>query len=312
MKFSRKDGKRRLQSWLFMLLAVMCATAMWYVVRVRDRIEAQIEINIDYIGIPPNLIVTNGLVNKITVRLRGPETLLRSIPRQRLTETIDLSSIKRGTTIVPLPNDQLTPALRAFEVVDIQPPRIVVTAETISERSVPIKPIPDSPLGGDALTVENLTVSPATVILRGPESALADKSEIELTIPVDPKAAGTVVQQTFPLDTPSLVTATPSAVRVRYTITSGRTVVTHQCRIRIEEDSVHTYTLTPRDVIVTVELPEALAKSRTYLNSLVASITPPPMEAGESRRVKIRFKMPEGMSMLRADTDEVIVERIKK
>lgn len=301
-----------MRSWLLMLLAIIAASAMWYTVRVRDRIEAQIEINIDYIGIPQNLVVTSGLVNKITVRLRGPETLLRAIPRQRLTETIDLSAIKRGTTIVPLPNDQLTPALRAFEVVDIQPPRIVVTADTVAERSVPIKPVVDSPLRDDALTVENISVSPATVVLRGPESALASIPNIPLTIPVDPKSAGTTVQQTLALDTPSLVTSNPSTVRVRYTITSGRTVITHKCRIQIEEDSTHKYTLAPKEVLATIEVPEALAKSASYLSQLTASVTPPPMEPGESRIVRIRFKMPEGMTLLRSEADDITVSRDKK
>lgn len=80
---------------------VLAAVGMWYVVSVRDRLEAQVEVNIDYYGIPPNLVVTDGLISKITVRLRGPETLLRSIPQQRLTQAVDLSDIKKGVTVVP-------------------------------------------------------------------------------------------------------------------------------------------------------------------------------------------------------------------
>lgn len=285
---------------------------MWYVVSVRDRIEAQVEVNINYFDIPPNLVVTNGLVSKITVRIKGPEALLRSMPRERLTEAISLASIKKGVTIVPLPTEILSPALRAFEIIDIQPPRIVITADTVMERSVPVRTIVDSPLRGGALTVENVSVSPATVILRGPEEVVSAISNVPLTIPLDPKAAGTTVQQTMPLDTPSLVTSSPSSVRVRYTITSGRTVLSRRCQITIPHDSTHTYTVEPKEVNALVEVPEALAKSASYLNRLEASVVPPPMEAGESRKVKIRFRLPEGMTMLNSSIEEATLTRVKK
>lgn len=295
-----------------MFLAVLLASAMWYVVSVRDRLEAQVEVNIDYYGIPPNLVVTDGLVSKITVRLRGPETLLRSIPRQRLNEAINLSDIKKGTTIVPLAGDELGPTFRAFEVVDIQPPRIVVKADTLLERSVPVRTIVDSPLHGGALTVENVSVSPATVILRGPEAVVSAISNVPLTIMLDPKAAGTTVQQNITLDTPSLVTASPPSVRVRYTITSGRTLVSRRCHITAESDAQHHYTITPAELTVLVEVPEALAESANYLQQLEVSVLPPAMEIGESKKITPRFRLPEGMTLLNPTIDDVMVTRTKK
>lgn len=190
MKSSENNGSlRRAPHLLSLLVAVLAAVGMWYVVSVRDRLEAQVEVNIDYYGIPPNLVVTDGLISKITVRLRGPETLLRSIPQQRLTQAVDLSDIKKGVTVVPLGGDNLGPTFRAFELVDIQPPRIVIKADTLMERSVPLRTIVDSPLRGGALTVENVSVSPATVVLRGPEDVVSDISSVPLTIMLDPKAA---------------------------------------------------------------------------------------------------------------------------
>lgn len=303
---------RRAPHLLSMFLAVFIATAMWYVVSVRDRLEAQVEVNIDYYGIPPNLVVTDGLVSKLLVRLRGPETLLRAIPRERLNEAIDLSGIKKGVNIVPIAGDELGPAFRAFEVVDIQPPRIVVKADTLLERSVPVRTIVDSPLRGGALTVENVSVSPATVILRGPEGVVGNISNVPLTIMLDSKAAGTTVQQSVILDTPSLVTASPPSVRVRYTITSGRTVVSRRCRITVAGDAAHHYVITPPELTVLAEVPEALAKSASYLGQLEVSVLPPAMDVDESKQVKPRFRLPEGMTLLNPTTEDVTVTRTKK
>lgn len=312
MKSSEKKTLKSGPSWLAMLLALLVAAAMWYIVSIRDRIEGQVEININYYDIPPNLVVTNGLVNKVTVRLKGPEALLRSLPKERLTQSVSLASIKKGVTIVPLPSQSLSPTFRAFEIIDVQPPRIVVTADTLMERSVPVRAIVDSPLRGGALTVENVSVSPATVILRGPEDVVSAIANVPVTIPLDPKAAGTTVQQTMTLDTPSLVTSQPAAVRVRYTITSGRAVLSRACQVRVAHDASHHYTVQPKEVNLLVEVPEALAKSANYLNGLEVSATPPPLEIGESKKVKVRARLPEGMSLLNLSDEEVTITRIKK
>ena len=198
MIFSKNS--RKAPHLLSLLVAFAVAVGMWYVVSVRDRLEVQLEVGIEYNGIPSGLVVTDGLVSKVQVRLRGPEILLRSISSRSLTEAINLSNIKKGTTIVPLTSDNMGPSLRAFELVDVQPPRIVITADTLAERSVPIRAVLESPLRSGALTVENVTVSPASVTLRGPEGVISSINNLPLGIRLDPKAAGTTVEQTLLLD----------------------------------------------------------------------------------------------------------------
>ena len=192
MIFSKNS--RKAPHLLSLLVAFAVAVGMWYVVSVRDRLEVQLEVGIEYNGIPSGLVVTDGLVSKVQVRLRGPEILLRSISSRSLTEAINLSNIKKGTTIVPLTSDNMGPSLRAFELVDVQPPRIVITADTLAERSVPIRAVLESPLRSGALTVENVTVSPASVTLRGPEGVISSINNLPLGIRLDPKAAGTTVE----------------------------------------------------------------------------------------------------------------------
>lgn len=300
---------------LSLLLALLIAVGMWYVVTVRDRLEAQIEVNLDYYGIPSNLVVTDGLITKTTVRLRGPEKLLRIATQRKITQAVDLSHIKKGTTIVPLTSETLNPAfsgtLRAFELVDVQPPRIIIKADTLLERSVPVRAKVESPLRNGALTVEDVTVTPNTVLLKGPESTLANIAAVPLTIMLDSKANGATVSQTLPLDTPSMVTAIPPSVKVEYTITSGRTVVSRKCAIKISSEEHRLYTLDPQALTVKVEVPEALATNRRYLEQLEISVAPPPLEPGESQKVKLRFKLPEGMTLLQPEVQEVTVTQQK-
>ena len=306
------DPSRRPPHLVSMLLAIFIAVSMWYMVSVRDRLEAQIEVNLDYFGIPANLVVTDGLINKAVVRLRGPETLLRSVTQRKIIQAVDLSTIKKGTTVVPLSAEHLGAGFRAFELIDVQPPRIVVKADNLQERSVPVRAVVDSPLRGGALTVENVSVTPATVALRGPESVVSAISSVPLTIMLDPKAAGTTVHQTITLDTPSMVTANPPSVKVQYTITSGRTVVSRRCKIELAKESRPFYTIEPDEIAVLVEVPDALAKNGRYLGEMDVSLTTPDIPPGESVKVPLRFKLPEGMTLLNPVAEEVTVTRKKK
>lgn len=292
-----------------LLISVLAATGMWYVVSVRDRIEAQFEVSIDYFGIPKNLMVTDGLINKLTVRLRGPETLLRSISQQHLNQQVNLSDIKKGVTIVPLAAENLKGTFRAFEIMDIQPPRIVVKADIVLERSVPVKPVITSPLRSGALTVDNVSVSPATVTLRGPEGVINEISSVKLPILLDPKAAGQTVNQTMPLDTPSLVTSVPSSVKVQYTITSGRAVISRRCHVMVSSNTPEDYTVEPQELQLLIEVPEALARSNGYLAKLLASVTPPALKNGESTAVQVHYRLPEGMTIVPPVIEEVTVSR---
>ena len=294
------------------LVAVLAAVSMWYVVSVRERLEAQLDVTLDYYGIPANLVITDGLVNKAVVRLRGPETLLRSATQDKLIQAVNLSHIKKGVTVVPLTTEHLGPVFRAFELIDVQPPRVVITADTLVERAVPVRLTVDSPLRNGALTVENAKVIPATVTLRGPESVVQTISHVPATIMADPKAAGSTVHVTMTLDTPSLVTAVPPTVKVQYSITSGRTAVDQRCKIEVSAENPRLYKVEPEELILSVEVPDALAKNARYLGQLEATVSPPDLDEGESSRVEVRFRLPEGMTLLNPGTEEVTVSRKKK
>lgn len=312
MKLSKKALKWR-SNILIMLFSVLVATVMWYMVSVRDQLETQVEVNIDYIGIPPDLVVTSGLITKVVVRLRGSETLIRSIPRNSLHDVINLSGIKKGDTVVPLGTEWLGRDLRAFEIIDIQPPRIIVKADTLAERSIPLHVTIDSPLGHGAVTVENVHITPPTVILRGPESVIAQYTELSVPLRPDPAAAtGRPTEVVVPLDTDSLITAVPSTVRVSYTITSGREVVRQVCRIRVSGDNEEDYKVMPPELELLVEVPEALTRNSTYMAQLEAIVAPPALTPGQSVKVPVRIRTPEGMIVINTQApSEVTVTRLQ-
>ena len=100
--------------------------------------------------------------------------------------------------------------------------------------------------------MDNVVVTPSTVVLRGPESTVSDINNIKLPIQLDPKSAGKRISQTMPLDTPSLVTSTPGQVNVQYTITSGRSVITRRCRVGVQAGNPDQYVTEPPEIKILV------------------------------------------------------------
>ena len=92
----------KIQTVLFAILSLFIAANLWYVVVARNHVETQLDIRVEYRGLPDGLVMREGLVNHITVRLRGSAELLRNLHSRDLVYTADLSDIQRGANALPL------------------------------------------------------------------------------------------------------------------------------------------------------------------------------------------------------------------
>lgn len=308
MIFSNTKKKGLALHIFSIILSVVIATVLWYMVSIRDRIEMQIDVSIDYIGIPKNLIVTDGLIRTITVRLRGPEALLRGTASQHLRQQIDLSHIKKGVTAVPLTAEKLSGYYRAFDVLDVKPPRIVVRADHVLERTMPVQPELISNLRKGVVTVTNIKIVPSSVTVRGPESIVGELSNIRLPLEIDTRETGTITQQSLSLDAPGLVTVTPSNVQASYTITSRRVVIEQKYKIRIASETPENYKITPEEAVLKLEVPENLAKSRSYLNLLKLTVIPPAdLDENEIQELPLHLRIPDGMIVMQPHLEQVSI-----
>ncbi len=302
-------SKERRSSLLALFIAFLMALTAWYMVSRRDRVEIQVDVTLAYHGLPDNLIITDGLANKLMVRLRGPAALLQSISPALLTRSVDLSGVKRGVNFLPLVRDSFKAQFRAFEILQIYPQRLMLKAENVLERTVPVALKWETPLHGKVLQGGNVTVTPELVSIRGAESIVSSLDSIPVSIYLDPEKAGQAIRQDIPLEVPPLVLARPASIRVDYTITSGRKTLSRTFPIRLEGVKSELYSIAPEKVTVELEVPEALAEDRKYLNSLEVFVLPPPLDAGKDVFVPLHFRAPEGMRVLEPGARSVQVQR---
>ena len=308
MRFNPLRG----QNWLALLLAFCLAVGVWYVVTVHDQLEAQLEIRLDYKGVPDNLIIMDGMIPKMTVRLRGPATLMRAILPRDLEQVVNLSQLQKGRNIISLRPTTFAPSVRAFEIKEITPPRLVLLVEARISRTVPVKPVFSTARGEHALKVLDVIATPATVQVRGPESQVNALHEVEVLVPLSLATPAGQYNFLGPLDVPRLVTVTPGAARVEYTVVSDRVMVPLSVPVVVNVQDKRPYTAEPRTVMLKVEMPEALAKNPAYIGRARILATPPPLEPGARAKAELQPDLPEGMTLLEPLYTEIVVSRGKK
>ncbi len=292
-----------------LLLSLCLAIVCWYVVAVNNRIDVQLSVRLDYKNMPDNLVVIDGLVNTITVRLRGPETLLRPLTSQALTYAIDLSFLHKGENIHNLMPTVWSGAMRAFEVLEVNPPQLSIVADSVRERNLRVQAIVSSFLHDSALKVANINVSPSNIVVRGPESVVRAMQDVSAIVQIDPNSPAGNYNKNIFLQVPVHVSASPSSVNVSYTMEGERTVINLERDIIIDAQVQEHYTIDQENLLLTVEVPAALQDNYVYLQDLSVSVTPPLLEIGQSMSVPLYVILPEGMTLVRSVPRTVTIKR---
>ena len=146
-------------NWRYLLVAFLLALGLWYTLNAREQIERVVEVRLDYKGLPTGLIVTGGQLNKVSVRLRGPQELLRSMTNREISYTMDLSGVTPGKNVIPLTTgENKPPELRAYEV---RGPASVIASMKEIQAEIPV----DLAAEGKAVSEEVPLLAPPAVEL---------------------------------------------------------------------------------------------------------------------------------------------------
>lgn len=284
-------------NWQILTLSFVLACGLWYTVTVRDRLEVQAEVALNYRSMPENLMVREGMLKNFTVQVRGPRALVRSLNTKTLTYFVDLSSLRRGTNVIALSAPFTMAESRALDVMGLVPNQLVLEAEAIMESTVPLEPKFSSPTLAQALKAENLRARPASISVRGPESVIKKLDSLKLDVPLELTAAGDY-HFSLSVSTPPQVTATPGTVLVLYSIVGKRALAELERAPLLDTKHAPLYQVTPKKVALTVELPEGLAANKSYLEKIRVLVNAKDLPLADSGEVKPSVELPEGARLV--------------
>lgn len=184
------------------LVALVAATTLWYAVAGQHRAKVSVrstKANLTLVNLPRSLILTSAVPDTVSLQLRGP--LTQGVDAG-LEVFLDLADARPGRQSFPVDTSR-TRLPADIAVVAVDPAEVELVLERQDSRIVPVvADIEGEPAPG--FVVAAVRVSPARLTVEGPESQLADLTELP-TDPVFVEGASAPIQATVepvPLDPP--------------------------------------------------------------------------------------------------------------
>ena len=296
----------RIQTVLSALLSLVIATGLWYLVVGRDHVETQVELRVEYRGLPEGLIIREGMVNHISVRLRGSAELLRNLHSRDLVYTVDLSGVQRGATALPLAVESI-PDFKAFEILEIMPSRLVLEADALTERVVPLEnkmlPLPeDSPY-----LISHPILEPAFVTVKGPETQVNSLERLIVVYDPTKNASEGPHEANVAIVAPPQVEITPPVTTLRYSLDMKTRNVTLSRDIQLDSENA-LYEVQPDRANVEISVPEALVDDRDYLDAVRVIVREPArLTPGERAEITPLVMLPSGAGLVSIEPSSVLL-----
>ena len=162
---------RALVNWPLKLLSVSLAFAIWVFVTGEKRIVQDFDIPLD-LQLSEELALLDGPETEVSVRLRGPESLIRRLDPVGMALAVELAAMELGEQEVTLSKNDLRGVPRGIEVDFIEPDKVAVQLDKRERRTVAIDvAFLGQPPEGYAFY--GAQVQPDRMTLEGPESELA-------------------------------------------------------------------------------------------------------------------------------------------
>lgn len=289
--------------WRELIVAFLMALVLWYGVSGSEKLESQVEVRVDYRGLPQGLVVLRGQVNKVTVRVRASLGMIRSLSSRDFAFLMDLSAVRKGENTLAV-NLAYLPFRSGIEVMDVSPSRITLEVDSLETKVVPLEAKIIGTLPQDM--VAQVSFTPAEVTLNGAASLLEDMSAVEVPVqleePITPGASES--RRLLPL--PEGVDATPNEARLSLHLGIKRKLVKVTRSVRVNAPAHLGKFIRPDKVRISVAIPESLAPKAAASGDIRAFVHLEREDLG-SYSLPVQVSLPEGAELVEVDPARVTV-----
>lgn len=176
-------------------LSFLLAGALWFVANYESDLEKEVEIPINYLNLPEDLIISNKpyLPVYVKLRIKGTRSQVSSVLKTNAAINIDLRDENTGTFSHKISPESVS-LPRNVQIVRISPREVNLDIDTILEKFVRVNPDLGQPAQGYKMDGP-AKVIPSAVRIRGPQKVIRDISEV-VTVPIEVEKE----KSTFSLD----------------------------------------------------------------------------------------------------------------
>lgn len=255
--------------WQYLATALILAAFAWFQVSGREKVETWIQLPVEMANQPQDLVVMEGLVNRIDVRVRGPRNIIRSVSPNDTAYFLDLSNLKLGRNLVVFdPRNIKLPG--PIEVMEISPVRVELLVDRLAKRTLPVDLRWEADLPDD-YEFKKAELTPEVVEIKGPESLVSQLESIptdmvELDFETPHNWEGLVE-----LDIPNGIETSVSRVQTRLFFGPVTMVVSMKIPVEVKVPAgLKVSGISPRKVGLIIEMPVFDAREKGYEDKIKA------------------------------------------
>lgn len=175
-KFSWPDD------WMIKFGSILFAISLWYFVSGEDRVDMSVQVPVEIVNLPLDLVISNQFKNQLEVAVSGPRSMIRNLSGKKISRSIDLSKAAPGNMVIRNSPDSVS-FPHGIKVSRIKPAQIILLLDRLIQKEVSIKYVTlgDPPEG---YTLGAILLEPDKLNLSGPEAILG-RERIIRTQPID-------------------------------------------------------------------------------------------------------------------------------
>lgn len=293
-----------------MVLALALAIFTWFLVTGREVVETWLEMPVVMTNPPEGMIIEEGLVDKIQVRLRGPRGLVDSLASQHLTYPLNVSSLKIGQQVLEIDPDKL-PLTSSYEVIEIKPNRLKLMVDKRITKKIQMEPAWAGKLNADYDLLE-VKAEPPLVEIRGPATKLRKIENAKVVLEEDfLEKVPDQWAEDVAVELDEEIEASPAQVRVVARFAPKMRDIWVKLPLKVLEPEGFSASVAQDYVRVHIEGPVFLFRNNEYRKEMDASLLFGGRPASGTFDLAYDLVLPEGCQLLKRNP-ETIRTTIKK
>ena len=260
-----------MKNWQTILLSLALAIFTWFLVTGRGVVETWVDMPVVMTNPPEGLIIEDGLVDKIQVRLRGPKGLVGNLSSQNLTYPIDVSKLKIGEQVVDIDFSKI-PLSSTYEIIEVKPNRLNLKVDRRITKKIGVEAAWSGKINPD-YQLQEIMVSPDLVVIRGPETMLRKIMKAKVVMKEDfPEDVPISWGENVGLELPDKIEASPGQVRVEAFFGPKTRQVWVKLPLEVQAPEGYKISVAQDFVRLQIEGPISLFRDNEYRNDMVAKL----------------------------------------
>ncbi len=170
------------KDWFIKFISVLFAIILWHFVTGEDRVDMNVQIPVEIVNLPRNLVISNQFKPQLDVTVSGPKGIIKKISEENISRSIDLTGASPGNIVIDNALNSIR-FPRGIETLRINPTQFVILVDRLIKKTIPINPKSIGKLPADFI-LEGIILTPNTLTISGPQEILKNTTALN-TRPID-------------------------------------------------------------------------------------------------------------------------------